>query len=116
MTSILTTRTSAATSRLDDLVRMASAKGDRQLTMFGSGNAELRDRIKRLRLVRRWDQSTLADKAGVSSATVSNLELGRVAPTRDHIERIAAALGYAPDFLTTELAMLPTTRPWLRLC
>jgi Zn-dependent peptidase ImmA (M78 family)/DNA-binding XRE family transcriptional regulator len=82
--------------------------------MFGGGNAEVRDRIKRLRLVRRWDQSILAEKAGVSSATISNLELGRVAPTPEQVERIAAALGYAPDFLTSEMAMLPTTRPWLR--
>ncbi len=93
---------------------MANEKGDRQLTMFGTGNSEVRDRIKRLRLVRRWDQSTLADKARVSTATISNLELGRVAPTPDQIEHIAEALGYAPGFLTSELAMLPTTRPWLR--
>ncbi len=93
---------------------MANEKGDRQLTMFGGGNAEVRDRIKRLRLVRRWDQSALADRAGVSSATISNLELGRVTPTPEQIERIAAALGYAPGFLTSEVAMLPTTRPWLR--
>lgn len=84
------------------------------MTLFGSGNEQVRERIKRIRLVRRWDQSTLAEKAGVSSATISNLELGRVAPTRDQIEGIAAALGYSSDFLTSELAMLPTTRPLLR--
>ena len=84
------------------------------MTLFGSGNEQVRDRIKRIRLVRRWDQSTLAEKAGVSSATISNLELGRVAPTRDQIEGIAAALGYSSDFLTSDLAMLPTTRPLLR--
>lgn len=93
---------------------MTDGKGDRQLAMFGSANTEVRDRIKRLRLVRHWDQSTLAEKAGVSTATISNLELGRVAPTPEQIERIAAAFGYSSDFLTAELAMLPTTRPWLR--
>ncbi|MDP9421144.1 MAG: XRE family transcriptional regulator [Actinomycetota bacterium] len=93
---------------------MASEKGDRQLAMFGSAHSEVRDRIKQLRLVRRWDQSTLGEKASVSTATISNIELGRVAPTREQIEGIANALGYSSEFLTSEIAMLPTTRPWLR--
>lgn len=84
------------------------------MAFFGGGTAEVRDRIKRLRLVRRWDQSTLADKAGVSTATISNIELGRVTPTSEQLERVSAAFGYSMDFLTAELAMLPTTRPWLR--
>lgn len=82
--------------------------------MFGTASSEVRDRIKRLRLVRRWDQATLAERAGLSTATISNLELGRVTPTTEQIERIATALGYSTRFLTAELGMLPTTRPWLR--
>lgn len=93
---------------------MADERDDRQLAMFGGSSAEVRERIKRLRLTRRWDQSTLADRAQVSTSTISNIELGRVAPTSEQIDRIGNALGYSSTFLTSELGMLPTTRPWLR--
>lgn len=82
--------------------------------MFGTGSAEVRERIKRLRLVRRWDQEKLAYKAHVSTATISNIERGRVAPTTEQIVEIANAFGYSSEFLTAEMGMLPTTRPWLR--
>jgi Zn-dependent peptidase ImmA (M78 family)/DNA-binding XRE family transcriptional regulator len=87
-----------------------------QLSMFNTPTiaAETRDRLKRLRLLRRWDQAELAARAGVSAATVSNIELGRVAPTDQQIETIAAALGYSASFVTASLGTLPTTRPWLR--
>jgi Zn-dependent peptidase ImmA (M78 family)/DNA-binding XRE family transcriptional regulator len=90
-------------------------KGDnRQLSMFGGASGEFRERVRRLRLVRRWDQTTLATRSGLSTAAISNIELGRVAPTDDQIAAIAAALRYSPDFLTAERRLVPTTRPWLR--
>lgn len=85
-----------------------------QLSVFGSAHAELRDRVKRLRLIRRWDQGTLAERAALSQPTISQIESGRLVPTDDHVAAIASAFGYTSEFLTAELALEPTTRPWLR--
>jgi len=41
----------------------------------------------------RLSQMALAERAGVSRATISNIERGEAAPTLDVIERIAVALG-----------------------
>lgn len=84
------------------------------MSMFGSGSTEVSDRVKRLRLVRRWDQSELGRRAGMSPATISSIEQGRATPSDDQIEALASALGYSRDFLTAELGLIPTTRPWLR--
>lgn len=86
----------------------------KQLTMFGGGSAELNERIKRLRLVRRWDQATLSTKTGVPQTAISRIESGRLTPTAEHLDAIAYAFGYSADFLKSELRLAPTTRPWLR--
>jgi Zn-dependent peptidase ImmA (M78 family) len=49
----------------------------------------------------------------------TNIGVGLVAPRAvlDQLERvahIAGALGYSAEFLTAELSLVPTTRPWLR--
>lgn len=80
---------------------------------FGS-NVELRERIKRMRLLRRWDQAALAEATGTSVATISQIENGRLAPSLDHVESFSRAFGCEPRFLAAELELLPTTRPWLR--
>jgi len=84
------------------------------MTMFPGGNSEVSERIKRLRLVRRWDQATLAEKSGVTQPIISKIELGRVDPTSEQVDAIASAFGYSPRFLTNNLRLTPTTRPWLR--
>lgn len=81
--------------------------------MFGDQSGEFRERVKRLRLFRHWDQGTLASLVGLSAATISQIETGKVSPTHEQVMGIADALGYGPDFLTSELH-LTTTRPWLR--
>jgi Zn-dependent peptidase ImmA (M78 family)/transcriptional regulator with XRE-family HTH domain len=83
--------------------------------MFGGGGTELRDRVKRLRLLRRWDQSELAREAGTSATMISQIEQGRVTPSSEQVAGIASALGYSEQFLRAEMNMLPTTRPWLRV-
>ena len=82
--------------------------------MFGDNRGEFRERIKRLRLLRRLDQGALADLVGLSATTISQIETGKVAPTREQIVKLAEALGYSPEFLCSELSLNPTTRPWLR--
>lgn len=79
-----------------------------------TASGELRARLKRIRLVRRWDQATLAQRAGVSAGTVSAIETGKVRPSDAQIGAIARALGYGTQFLTAELGLVPTSRPWLR--
>lgn len=76
--------------------------------------AEFRDRVKRLRLMRRWDQARLAIEAGTNTSTISQIETGRMTANTSLVGSIAAALGYSVDFLTAEMRLLPTTRPWLR--
>lgn len=94
---------------------MARRRGEGQLALlFEGGSSELRERIKRVRLVRRWDQPTLAERSGLNQSTISRIEAGRAAPTEVQIEAIAGAVGYSPAFLNANLGLGPTTRPWLR--
>lgn len=79
-----------------------------------AGSGEFRTRVKRIRLVRRWDQAFLAERAQISTGTLSSIETGKSIPTDEHVESLARALGYERRFLTSELNLLPTTRPWLR--
>ncbi len=94
--------------------RKNTQKGHFQLPMFESGNGEFQDRVRRLRLTRRWDQGELGRRSGASATTISQIETGRTAPTEEQAARIASALGYSLSFLKAELQMAPTTRPWLR--
>jgi Zn-dependent peptidase ImmA (M78 family) len=75
---------------------------------------EQRERIRRLRLVRRWDQPELGRQAGYSPATISQIETGRLSPTDAQVERLAGALGYSPSYLVADMGLGPTSRPWLR--
>lgn len=87
-----------------------------QLSMFASAsrNAQVRERLKRVRVARGWDQSRLAGESGIPQPKISQIELGRLAPTDEQVDALANALGYSSDFLRAELRMIPTTRPWLR--
>jgi DNA-binding XRE family transcriptional regulator len=50
------------------------------------------DKVRGLRKERGWLQQDLADRAGVSMQTVSNLETGRHVPEMATLAKIAAAL------------------------
>ncbi|HJQ76482.1 MAG TPA: ImmA/IrrE family metallo-endopeptidase [Acidimicrobiia bacterium] len=75
---------------------------------------EFPTRLRRLRLMRRWDQADLARRIGFSAALISQIERGRAAPTDEQVRKIADAFGYSVDFLTNELGLSETTRPMLR--
>ncbi|HEX2040908.1 MAG TPA: XRE family transcriptional regulator [Acidimicrobiales bacterium] len=81
--------------------------------MFGAGG-EFRERVKLLRTMRRWDQGTLGERAGMSAAAVSQIENGRATPTAEQVAGLSAALGYSTAFMTAESSVIGTTRPWLR--
>lgn len=60
----------------------------------------LADRVRDAREQKGWTQQQLADRAGVSQATIGNIEAG----TRSHprsLLKIAAALGRRPEWLQT---------------
>lgn len=51
------------------------------------------DKVRELRKERGWLQQDLADRAGVSMQTVSNLETGRHVPGMATLAKVARALG-----------------------
>lgn len=85
------------------------------MSTFGANvGPDFRERVKRIRLVRRWDQPELAKRAGTSTTAISQIETGRVAPTSEQVAGIADALGYSVEFLSSDMQLIGTTRPWLR--
>jgi transcriptional regulator with XRE-family HTH domain len=62
--------------------------------------APVGDKVRDLRKERGWSQQELADRAGISMQTVSNLETGRHVPEIATLSKIAGALGVPlPDLL-----------------
>ena len=55
--------------------------------------APVGDKVRDLRKERGWSQQELADQAGISMQTVSNLETGRHVPGIATLSKIAGALG-----------------------
>lgn len=86
------------------------ARQDRAFT----GSDEVRARLKRVRLVRRWTVAECAQRASMSAATLSAIESGKTAPSDEQLAGLSRALGYEPEFLSAERDLGPTTRPWLR--
>ena len=58
--------------------------------------AALGARIKALRKQRGWSQEQLAERVGISTQYVSNIERGKENPTLDMLLRLAGALKVSP--------------------
>lgn len=71
-------------------------------------------RIRRMRRISGLGQEDFAELVGIASGSVSKLENGRMSVTGDLLSDVAGALGCTVGFLTAELELTPTTRPWLR--
>jgi Zn-dependent peptidase ImmA (M78 family)/transcriptional regulator with XRE-family HTH domain len=71
-------------------------------------------RIRRMRHVSGLGQEEFAKKVGIAAGSVSKLENGRMPLAEDLLADIAGVLGCTTRFLTSEIELLPTTRPWLR--
>lgn len=59
-------------------------------------------RLRRMQLSSRrrwWNQTQVAERAGVRQATLSDLELGKKRPRRTTLEALARALGASPEEL-----------------
>lgn len=59
----------------------------------------LADRIRRAREYAQLEQRELADRAGISQATISSAETGRARPHRSTVYLIAAATGVSFEWL-----------------
>lgn len=60
---------------------------------------EFGKRLQRAIAKKAWRQSDLARHSGVGKDSISNYVQGRTVPTRDNIDRMALALGVAPNDL-----------------
>lgn len=67
---------------------------------------ELKDNLTRLREAKKWSQSELAQRAGVSQQTIAAIESGRTRRPRE-IFAIAAALGASVSDLDRSLSAAP---------
>ena len=70
-------------------------------------------RLRDLRGAAGWRLDDLADRSGISRATLSRLEQGQVSPTADQLNRLAAAHGLALSQLLAQVehgprALVPT--------
>lgn len=57
------------------------------------------EKVSRLRRERKWTQSELADKAGITQNQVSRIEKGKTRPRGSTIQGLADALGVEPEDL-----------------
>ena len=59
-------------------------------------------KIKKMRCERKITQAQLAEKAGVSTGLIGQIESGKVEPSIKTLEKIAAALSLSPCFFVSE--------------
>ena len=60
----------------------------------------LADKVKELRQKLGWNQATLAQKSGITQATISRIESGKVTqPRMGQLHKLADALGATIDYL-----------------
>jgi transcriptional regulator with XRE-family HTH domain len=67
-------------------------------------------RLKFERTNRQISQSRLALVAGLHQPVVSQIESGRLAPTREQLQKLAAVFGVRPSELLKDVAVLGPSR------
>jgi transcriptional regulator with XRE-family HTH domain len=67
-------------------------------------------RIRFERTNQKLSQSHVALHAGIPQPTLSLIEIGRLVPTPDELQRLAAALRVKPDDLLRDVAVLGSSR------
>lgn len=67
-----------------------------------------------MRRISGMGQEDFARLVGIAGGSVSKLENDRMPITGDLLRRVSTALDCTTTFLTTEVELAPTTRPWLR--
>jgi transcriptional regulator with XRE-family HTH domain len=69
------------------------------------------DVVRTLRLQKPWTQEELGEAAGIHPTTISRIETGKEAPTRDTVQRLAKALGHSPQWLKAQADTWPAQAP-----
>lgn len=69
---------------------------------FEERNMALQDRIRELRLERKWTQKDLADKLGIQQKQISAYERGSNNPSTNILIRLAEAFDVSLDYLAFE--------------
>jgi len=72
--------------------------------------ADLRLTVSFLRSLRRWSQEKLSEESGVDRGLISDYELGKKAPSRRTLERLAAAVGLPYSFVERLLPIFRAAR------
>jgi transcriptional regulator with XRE-family HTH domain len=77
----------------------------------------INDRIKQSRIEKGLKQGEVAEKLGMSNATLSSIELGKNKPTITQLEAISSLFNVSADYLLTgeDLKVSPVERDILRL-
>lgn len=75
----------------------------------------LSERLRSLRAARRMSQEALAEKAGRSIETVSNIERGTSSPTLETLDQLASALGVKTLDLLEEKSAGPAEKAVMRI-
>jgi transcriptional regulator with XRE-family HTH domain len=79
--------------------------------MARQGNpADLRLMVVFLRSLRRWTQEGLSKATGVDRGLISDYELGKKAPTRRTLERLAAGVGLPYGYVESLLPLFRSAR------
>lgn len=82
---------------MNDL-KLTHAKKQRVMNLIKRcGQLPLSEVIELIILVKHLDKGYIAERAGVSTASVSNFLRGRNSPSTDTYEKYCAALGITPD-------------------
>ena len=84
---------------------MTKAQGRKTLQALGK-------KVEELRLLKRWNRTTLAKKAGVTIATVRGLEDGTKVTQPTKLRLVAAALGVSVKRLEADDTSDPRIRNW----
>jgi len=71
-------------------------------------NISFSERMRRNRIKNAWSQAELGEKLGVSQATISTWEIGKVIPDRDQKSRLREVLGLDQAEVTTGGAPRPS--------
>lgn len=87
---------------VDTLRKLAKALEFSVAALYHSGDVVLASKLRQLRTNLGLSQGDLARRARVSPSLVGQLEQGRVLPSLDTLERLAAALGVSACYLIIE--------------
>ena len=81
---------------------------------MSASQALIGHRIRRLRYVSGLGQVEFAALVGIGGGSISKLVNGRMPVSDDLLTRIGNVVGCSPTFLTADIRMTETTKPWLR--